>query len=107
MQYREVLLPVSFLSCVDLVQAVVGMFAYMTDLATVQEANSIVLEAEGYVCSAVGVLTSIFSTLGHDLESLLYKLLDEFLYNFSADPFFIPKVSSYSCLCVSCYCNAT
>ena len=27
---------------------------------------------------------------GHDLESTLYNFLDEWLYNFCADPFFVP-----------------
>ena len=30
---------------------------------------------------------------GHDLESLLFNFLNEFLYFFSAEPYFIPKVS--------------
>ena len=33
----------------------------------------------------------LFGT-GDDLESLLFHFLDEFLFLFSADPFFIPKV---------------
>ena len=28
------------------------------------------------------------------MESLLFKFLDEFLFLFSAEPFFIPRVSS-------------
>ena len=35
----------------------------------------------------------IFS--GHDLESLLFKFLDEFLFLFSAEPFFTPKVNHH------------
>ena len=35
------------------------------------------------------------SLTGDDLESLLFHLLDEFLFTFSADPFFIPKVCSH------------
>lgn len=55
-------------------QAAVGMFGYMTDLATVEESESHSITAEG-----------------HDLESLLFHFLDEFLFFFSAEPFFIPK----------------
>jgi SHS2 domain-containing protein len=50
------------------------MFGYMTDLSTVEETATDTIEAEG-----------------HDLESLLFKFLDEFLFLFSAEPFFIPK----------------
>jgi SHS2 domain-containing protein len=50
------------------------MFGYMTELHTVEEQATETIEAEG-----------------HDLESLLFKFLDEFLFLFSAEPFFIPK----------------
>ena len=39
------------------------------------------------------------SLAGEDLESLLFHFLDEFLFTFSADPFFIPKV----CVFVTLY----
>ncbi|CAI8043568.1 Protein archease [Geodia barretti] len=55
-------------------QAAVGMFGYMTELSTVEETGTETIEAEG-----------------HDLESLLFKFLDEFLFLFSAEPFFTPK----------------
>lgn len=34
-----------------------------------------------------------FSSKGDDMESLLFHFLDDWLYKFSADPFFIPRVS--------------
>lgn len=37
-------------------------------------------------------LTARLSDLaGHDMQSLLYNYLDEFLYRFSTDDFFVPK----------------
>ena len=50
-----------------------AMFGYMTDLDTVRESGTQVLE-----------------TTGHDLESALYNFLDEWLFNFCAEPFFVP-----------------
>ena len=38
--------------------------------------------------------------LGQDLESLLYHFMDEWLFLFSADPFFIPKVCTSCVHCV-------
>lgn len=55
-------------------QAAIAMFGYMTELDTVEEASSFSIEVEG-----------------HDVESLLFNFLDEFLFNFSAEPFFVPK----------------
>ncbi|EDV23546.1 uncharacterized protein TRIADDRAFT_27346, partial [Trichoplax adhaerens] len=51
-----------------------GMLAYITDLRCVEPIKTQQIEAEG-----------------HDLESLLYHFLDEFLFLFSAEPFFIAK----------------
>lgn len=69
-----------------------GMFGYMTELDTVQEERVFAIAAEGDVpVCAQHTLPPI--PAGHDLESLLYNYLDEFLFNFCADPFFIPKVS--------------
>lgn len=56
-------------------QAAMGMFAYMTDIGTVDNLRSEEITAEG-----------------HDLFSLLYSFLDEFLFIFSADPNFIARV---------------
>ena len=49
------------------------MFGYMTELDTVEECYSHTIESTG-----------------HDLQSALYNFLDEWLFCFSADPFFIP-----------------
>ena len=82
-----------------LIQAAVGMFGYMTDLGTVEEKESLSVEAQGISSLYTRNDTSprwldfIYCTVGHDLESLLFSFLDEFLFNFSAEPFFIPKVS--------------
>eukprot|EP00053_Salpingoeca_punica_P004218 m.47918 g.47918 ORF g.47918 m.47918 type:complete len:190 (+) comp12682_c0_seq1:77-646(+) len=51
-------------------QTVVAMFGYMTNLDQVEIDES---------------LTSEFEVEGHDLLSLLYALLDEFLFRFSAE----------------------
>ena len=55
-------------------ECVVGMFGYMTDISTVEAKDTFCLEAEG-----------------HDLESLLFHFLDEWLYAFCVEPFFIPN----------------
>ena len=54
-------------------QCAIAMFGYMTELDTVEEAGTLLLESSG-----------------HDLHSALFNFLDEWLFNFSADPFFIP-----------------
>ncbi|XP_070534136.1 protein archease-like isoform X2 [Ptychodera flava] len=51
-----------------------AMFGYMTDLDTVDATDTQRIEAQG-----------------HDMLSLLFQLLDEFLFVFSAEPFFIAK----------------
>lgn len=55
-------------------QAAVAMYAYMTEIDTVD------ME-----------LTEDIEATGHDMISLLYQFLDEFLYLFSAEPFFIAR----------------
>ena len=50
------------------------MFGYMTDLNTVDIDDEQEITAEG-----------------HDMESLLFQFLDEFLFLFSAEPFLICK----------------
>ena len=54
-------------------QCAKAMFGYMTDLETVSECRS-----------------ETISVQGHDLESTLYNFMDEWLYQFSAETFFIP-----------------
>nr|XP_002731823.1 PREDICTED: protein archease-like [Saccoglossus kowalevskii] len=58
----------------SLEMVVQSMFGYMTDINTVEMTDTQRIEAEG-----------------HDMISLLYQLLDEFLFVFSAEPFFIAK----------------
>ena len=55
-------------------ECVVGMFGYMTDISTVEARDTFSLEAEG-----------------EDVESLLFHFLDEWLYAFCVEPFFIPN----------------
>merc|ERR1719245_1097336 len=49
------------------------MFGYITELDTVSECKS-----------------ETISVQGHDIESALYNFLDEWLFTFNADPFFVP-----------------
>merc|ERR1719322_1716150 len=49
------------------------MFGYITELDTVSECKS-----------------EMISVKGHDIESALYNFLDEWLFTFNADPFFVP-----------------
>ncbi|XP_022091061.1 protein archease-like [Acanthaster planci] len=55
-------------------QVAIAMFAYMTEISKVEKLQKVTVEAEG-----------------DDLLSLLFHYLDEFLFVFSADPFFIPR----------------
>lgn len=55
-------------------QAAMGMFNYMTDIDGVIPETHREIEAEG-----------------EDLESLLYKFLDEFLFMMSCVPYYIPR----------------
>ncbi|XP_036302329.1 protein archease isoform X2 [Pipistrellus kuhlii] len=55
-------------------QCAMAMFGYMTDIDTVEPLQAIEVE-----------------TQGDDLQSLLFHFLDEWLYKFSADEFFIPR----------------
>jgi len=49
------------------------MFGYITELDTVSECKSETITVQG-----------------HDMESALYNFLDEWLFTFNADPFFVP-----------------
>ncbi|XP_063312042.1 protein archease [Pelobates fuscus] len=55
-------------------QCAMAMFGYMTDIETVEPIDTVEVETEG-----------------DDLISLLYHFLDEWLYKFSADQFFVPR----------------
>uniref|UniRef100_A0A3Q2TI37 Protein archease n=1 Tax=Fundulus heteroclitus TaxID=8078 RepID=A0A3Q2TI37_FUNHE len=55
-------------------QCAMGMFGYMTDTETVEPIDTVDVESEG-----------------DDMESLLFHFLDDWLYKFSADLFFIPR----------------
>lgn len=57
-------------------QCAMGMFGYMTDIERVDNFGSQTIVAKG-----------------HDMLSLLFGFLDEFLFLFSAEPFFIARVS--------------
>uniref|UniRef100_A0A3P9K0Z0 Protein archease n=1 Tax=Oryzias latipes TaxID=8090 RepID=A0A3P9K0Z0_ORYLA len=57
-------------------QCAMGMFGYMTDTETVEPLDTVEVESEG-----------------EDMESLLFHFLDDWLYKFSADLFFVPRVS--------------
>ncbi|XP_054320485.1 protein archease isoform X6 [Pongo pygmaeus] len=58
-------------------QCAMAMFGYMTDTGTVEPLQTVEVE-----------------TQGDDLQSLLFHFLDEWLYKFSADEFFIPRMRS-------------
>lgn len=60
-------------------QVTMAMFAYMTDVQTVDMVTHVDVAAEGV-----------------DMMSLLFHFMDEFLFNFAADPFFVPRVSRSS-----------
>lgn len=60
-------------------QSAVAMFAYMTEIPTVDmtDTHDIQVEAD-------------------DLYSLYYQFLDEFLFGFCAEPYFIARVGLWS-----------
>ncbi|XP_068124966.1 protein archease isoform X3 [Hyperolius riggenbachi] len=55
-------------------QCAMAMFGYMTDIETVEPIDTVEVEIEG-----------------NDMLSLLYNFLDDWLYKFSADQYFIPR----------------
>uniref|UniRef100_A0A0A9WTG1 Protein archease n=2 Tax=Lygus hesperus TaxID=30085 RepID=A0A0A9WTG1_LYGHE len=56
-------------------QCAMSMFGYITEIEYVEVKESQTIEAEG-----------------EDMLSLLFHFLDEFLFNFCAEPYFIPRV---------------
>ncbi|XP_043915876.1 protein archease isoform X1 [Protopterus annectens] len=55
-------------------QCAMAMFGYMTDIETVEPIDTMEVEAEG-----------------DDMLSLLFHFLDEWLYKFCADQYFVPR----------------
>ncbi|XP_028674756.1 protein archease [Erpetoichthys calabaricus] len=55
-------------------QCAMAMFGYMTDIETVEPIDTVQTESEG-----------------EDMLSLLFHFLDDWLFKFSADQFFIPR----------------
>ncbi|KAM4757913.1 protein archease isoform 1-T2 [Cyanocitta cristata] len=70
-------------------QCVMAMFGYMTDTGTVEPVDTVEVEAEGEDCTSS--VENYEREKGHDMLSLLFHFLDEWLYKFSADEFFIPR----------------
>ncbi|XP_031644101.1 protein archease isoform X1 [Oncorhynchus kisutch] len=60
-------------------QCAMAMFGYMTDTETVEPIDTVEVESEG-----------------DDMESLLFHFLDDWLFKFSADLFFIPRVRAFN-----------
>ncbi|XP_064159055.1 protein archease isoform X1 [Anguilla rostrata] len=56
-------------------QVAMAMFGYMTDTETVEPIDTVEVESKG-----------------DDMESLLFHFLDDWLFKFSADLFFVPRV---------------
>lgn len=102
-----------------------GMFGYMTDTETVEPLDTVDVESEGEKSVSQCVISTLmshalFSSLkliilfflikGDDMESLLFHFLDDWLYKFNADLFFVPRVSElFVCdewinygVCVTC-----
>lgn len=96
-------------------QCAMAMFGYMTDTETVEPINTVDVESEGESSLSLSVRRTPRSTVSHnaasrwpevnlcaykcpfskgdDMESLLFHFLDDWLYKFSADLFFVPRVS--------------
>uniref|UniRef100_A0A0N5A1N7 Archease domain-containing protein n=1 Tax=Parastrongyloides trichosuri TaxID=131310 RepID=A0A0N5A1N7_PARTI len=49
----------------------------------------------GYISGDINEIQCLYSydikATGHDMNSLLFNVLDNFLYNFTTEPFFIPR----------------
>lgn len=93
-------------------QCAMGMFGYMTDTETVEPLDTVDVESEGQstqfewscivyiyqLCCCQMTWTKVYACVfifskGEDMESLLFHFLDDWLYKFSADLFFVPRVS--------------
>ena len=70
-----------------------AMFGYMTEIETVEATSVEQITATGYYSNWFSSIAHLFT--GEDMHSLLFHFLDEFLFLFSADPFFIPRVSDH------------
>uniref|UniRef100_A0A0K0EEH4 Archease domain-containing protein n=1 Tax=Strongyloides stercoralis TaxID=6248 RepID=A0A0K0EEH4_STRER len=57
-------------------QTIMAMFAYMS----------------GDISEIENCYTFDVTATGHDMKTLLFNLLNNFLYNFTTEPYFIPKV---------------
>uniref|UniRef100_T1JD31 Archease domain-containing protein n=1 Tax=Strigamia maritima TaxID=126957 RepID=T1JD31_STRMM len=74
-------------------QAAVAMFGYMTEIDSVDMLTTETIEVEGMyyeLFPRINIFLKLFAFC-HDMISLLYNYLDEFLFVFSADPFFIAR----------------
>ncbi|CAH8669973.1 unnamed protein product [Schistosoma bovis] len=71
-------------------QIAMAMFNYMTtNYDSVDTSQRFEIEADGQFLHSFFLR---FCVLGHDMMSLLFHFLDEWLFAFSADPFFIPRI---------------
>ncbi|CEF65676.1 Protein archease [Strongyloides ratti] len=57
-------------------QTIMSMFAYMS----------------GDISEIENCYTFDVTATGHDMKTLLFNLLNNFLYNFTTEPYFIPKI---------------
>lgn len=78
------------------------MFGYMTDLATVDLTDICEVEAEGkelvFTILVASLIRGTDIASGHDLDSLLFNLMDEFLFVFSTEFIVSKQVSTYPLL---------
>jgi SHS2 domain-containing protein len=67
-----------------------AMFGYMTELDTVDATETREYQVQGTLISTP---RSNADAPGHDLQSLLYALMDEFLFIFSTELFVVKRVT--------------
>ncbi|KAJ8333091.1 hypothetical protein SKAU_G00419870 [Synaphobranchus kaupii] len=82
-------------------QVAMAMFGYMTDTETVEPTDTVEVESEGSrpslcrnfreISKAAGVKSDSGGGRGDDWESLLFHFLNDWLFKFSADLFFVPR----------------